>query len=163
MTTITFRDGVMCADSMSISDGLVMGSVKKIWSFPDALVAVTGPWADGLRFFDWWPRRETSDPPKMYPDSQLQALVAFRGAHSDPRPQLVWYGADCLPMPYDGDELEFMAIGGGEHIAVGAMEAGASALEACRIACKRHVQSGPPIWVHHVDGRPAMKTGLSND
>lgn len=40
---------------------------------------------------------------------------------------------------------EFYAIGSGSAIALGAMEAGATAIEACRITCRRNVWCRPPI------------------
>ncbi len=132
MTCVAVRDGVMAADSKAC--GNFVTATVKLYKVGKQLVGFAGTLEQALVFIDW-----LSDPKQRKPDLASEqdwcALVlSDRGLEE--------WGASLRPMQvYDN----FYAIGSGAALAMGAMEAGASAKKAVEIACKRDPYCGLPV------------------
>ena len=128
MTTIAFKDGKMAADRQTDAPAGNTGKTK-LRRRDDAVYAGAGFSCDIAALADWYfgDRKEL---PKYItgknddPDAQLLIM------HDDGR--MFWTGWGCNPQEVSGN----VAIGSGSQYAVGAMAAGASAVEAVEIAAK---------------------------
>lgn len=141
MTTIVIRDGILAADTMILSGGRAYGTMRKIARSRD------GWWAAGAgdaavisAFLKWIETRSLGliKPPfKGLPEAwdksgmllmDLSGSMYFYEGHS-----IVSFNAP------------FAAEGSGSDIAIGAMEMGADAIEAVRVAIKHDPASGGEI------------------
>ena len=134
MTVIAWDGRYIASDSQSEYGGL-LGSCAKLWRGtdydPGAVVGIVGAYRSSKLVADWF------------------ATGADRGAF----PKLLEVDRDCAgvivvdsellvttfegsPCPIE-EQLSIYAWGSGGDMAVGAMEHGASAMEACAIACRR--------------------------
>lgn len=132
MTTIAYRDGVLAADSQATCD--YHGRVRKIHRLPSGmLVGGCGDAAECHSVVEWLMGGQEGKAPKA-PDAYLIIVDKDGGVFFSS-------GSPFQPFP---SELDFAAIGSGSAVAMGAMEAGASALEAVKIAAKHDgYTSGP--------------------
>lgn len=136
MTTIAYRDGIMAGDSRGYSSSRYpIGSKVKVERLSDGTLlgcssTIPGG-AESAR--EWWVSRDEVDLPASF------TLLAVE-PNGD-----VYYMSDTphISGPLKG---EFFAIGSGLEYALGAMERGATAVEAIRIACKFDVWSDLPIY-----------------
>lgn len=132
MTTIAVRDGVMAADTQST--GSFHQRVKKIAKLPDgSLVGTAGNTDECQRAIEWL----CSDGSVKQPKIPGAHLIFLRPNGS------IWLGEGTFePYRVMG---KFSAIGSGGAIAIGAMEAGATAAEAVRIAAKHDGNTSGPF------------------
>ena len=141
MTTIAYKDGVLAADSACVCDGVYEGRVEKVVrsNALNAYIAVSGNLANQAIFQRW-----------------LES-----GARESEKPELDDFSAmvvrgDGAVTQYDKllEEFriygEFFAIGSGRELAVGAMAAGATAVEAVEVACRFDTSSHGPVDVFDV-------------
>ena len=102
-------------------------------------VAIAGSISDMNGFVNWL-RTEEGDPPKYeggaFAVNKKGKLVGF-------------YNGSGLPMKEDNISV----LGSGGSIALGAMDAGASAVEAIKIACKRDCYTGGKVQSFTVKGK----------
>ena len=142
MTTVVFRDGVMAADSRIIDGNLIEASTyRKVGRLGRrakfaGVYAVTGATTSSqylLRLLNsgaW----EGIGTPGQSSDGQVHVAL------TDGR--FFFVGVDgvteCAPAP-------FYAAGSGRAIALGALQMGASATKAVKVACKFDVYSGGPV------------------
>lgn len=140
MTTIVYRNGILAADTRAYSgDKTPVGSKTKIHQLEDGTlvgISTTNVGGDSL-LLDWVRRGSpipaTSD---LKPDTFMMLMVKTDGT--------VWYANDNLA--WSGPlRAEFFAIGSGNQFALGALAAGADALQAVRIACDLDPWSSAPI------------------
>ena len=141
MTTIAYRDGVLATDSGVYSGEVELGSTKKIHKIADeCYIAVCGD-ADSywlivsyiksihckksLLEWDW------SESPK----TDSSCILVNRGKV---------YHLDAANQPYV-IKAAFYADGCGYEFAFGAMEMGASAIEAVEVAIKYHALSSGKV------------------
>lgn len=150
MTTITFRDGIMAADSRCTYDTEAGGTrlmrcekVYRKWvgtgrKKHEVLLGTAGETSPALLYVDWY--GSTSPPPQQLIDGNADFDILLYSKHG-----LFLVDAYCRPEKV----LErFWAVGSGAKAALGAMHMGADAKRACAIACKIDPFSAPPITVH---------------
>lgn len=143
MTTIAFKDGVMAADSMQSGDFIDPVECKKILKIKvynnviptDVLVGCAGQVSALSAFIAWY--KECKKPEK-WPAGFEEGFSALVYHNSE----LLYYGGSY---GYGIDVGKFSAIGTGSEIAMGAMMAGASAVEAVEIACDLDTGSRKPV------------------
>lgn len=132
MTTIAYKDGVMAADTQATGDH--HSRVRKIERMADGtLVGACGAWRACHAAIEWLRCGQEGKPPKM---AGAWLLVV-------PPNGKVYYAEETWP-PFPTTS-KLGAIGSGAPLAMGAMEAGASALEAVRIAAKHDGNTSGPF------------------
>jgi hypothetical protein len=152
MTTIVFRDGYLAADSRAYSgDREPMGLKSKLFDLPDggAVGISTSHVGFSERFAKWL--RDGADE-KDFPFSGEPSLTALmiNGAGE------VFYFKDS-PYPTGPLKAAFFAIGTGSDYAMGAMEQGASAIDAIHVAKKLDVWTGGDVLVKDLRTRLQRK------
>lgn len=148
MTTITVRDRIMAADSQGTT-GNIRSRVEKMWRIGDqAILGVAGTLADCMVFRQWAIDSLLEDcedaPPKM---DEVEAIVLTRKG-------VYHYSASPIPTKI-GDK--FYAIGSGAELALGAMQMGADARQAVRVASKWDVHTGGRISTLSLDKMVKLK------
>lgn len=138
MTIIAYRDGVLCADSQTNIGHRKGGRVQKIARSPDGSIGGASGDGDLTAHFVCWIEAGavgTAPPALATPGDGLGVLVRPSGAI------FYWWGRnDLYPV-----EDEFLAIGAGDDIAIGAMAMGASARQAVEIAITWNRTCGGPV------------------
>lgn len=136
MTVIAYRDGVMAADTGVITGDMFVAHIKKITRTPDGgLCAAAGSSADAAAFARWCSgAMRTGDFPTVGSD-----FVGY----------LVTNGGEIRAYNHGGNfavlETDYFATGSGYEVAMGAMDAGASAVEAATIAINRCTTCGGAV------------------
>ena len=135
MTTIAWDGKTLAVDSM-VTNGAVVVSTTEKKLFLDVgrfkAIAMAGSIVQLLPLIEWIRGGEKGDSPEMDGTDHLMCvtdkgkLLAF------------WHGCSDTGLQCDG----VSAGGSGCEIALGAMDAGATAVEAVKIACKRDVYTG---------------------
>ena len=132
MTTIAYKAGVLVGDSQATAD--YKYRVKKISRLPDgSMVGFCGVLRKCTAAVDWMQQGCQGEPPD-FDDAQL-LMVRTDGS--------LWIAEGQLPAYRLQDK--FAAIGCGAAMAVGAMAAGASAVDAVKICCKLDPGTSGPI------------------
>lgn len=132
MTTVAYRDGVLAGDGrVTIGDMVVTNKQRKVHRLSGGrLFGWSGSLEDGERLLmsikadEALPSLGNITALMIHPDG---AIELFEGA--------LWVRR---PMPY-------YALGSGSPYAIGAMDAGATAVEAVRIGIKRDTGSGGSV------------------
>lgn len=143
MTTITFRDGILAADTLMTSNGTVMGESQKIFVNDKFAVAHSGD-AETSRYF-------------------LDYLTTGK-EHKFEENNFVFYDFEkkqiCCNDKGKRNFLindKFTADGSGYEMALGIMEMGATAIEAVEVTMRRDVSTGGRViaydcinrkWIH---------------
>lgn len=140
MTSIAYRDGVLAADSGVQSRGTRIGSVQKVFKAKDgSLLAYAGDAnlaADVAEWVDGGLRHDS------VPDTADRGTILW--VQPDGSVHIIDGGGKPYPV-----EAPFYAEGSGEDLALGAMAAGASAVQAIEIAI--HFDSGSSGPVQFVE------------
>lgn len=157
MTTIAYKNGYISSDGrMTIGDTITSDNIVKVFKVNNCLIGFAGRYASGLNFVKWFEEWDTANQaqeelpfvtvkiPELLPDEDFQAIVAY---------------PDGVVMSYEGGNMFYavtppIALGSGTDFAYGAMDAGMSAEEAVKIACKRDVSSGGVVTTLTFDGEP---------
>ena len=141
MTTVCYRDGVLASDSLGCQGTFYGGSFQKIYQFNGFSVGVSGRMDEGTKFIKWLehfnpfrPKR----PPDRFNFTDMQALLI------DSENNIWYYHNHGHPVKVKD---AFFAIGSGRYAAMPAMEAGASAKDAVKIAMKYDTQTGGDIQI----------------
>lgn len=136
MTTIAYRDGVIAADSLISMGDVRAGSVVKIVRVPGGgLAGAAGELGGMYRFLEW----------AHYGGEETTA--DFAGCEIDGflvRPDGTLLVTDSLG-GVSPIKAPFHAVGSGRELALGAMAAGADAVEAVKIAVRFDTRSGGPV------------------
>ena len=136
MTVIVYRDGVMAADTLVVDAANAMYHTQKIFRMDDGgLIATAGGGQETIAFRNYFLYGIEADDLE-YKD--------FSGILVKPDGLVYYCETHKLIDPVDDD---FIAIGSGRMIANGALEMGASAEEAVKIACKYNIYCGEPISI----------------
>jgi ATP-dependent HslUV protease subunit HslV len=132
MTTIAYKDGVMASDSACSHNETVVFDVQKVFK-NDAgfLLGLAGTLMDVGIMKAWFFNEDLNDVPRT---KAYGILVSPKGK--------VYFAERGLLTPVKGKHV---ATGSGRDLALGAMDAGASAVEAVRIASKRDSATQLPI------------------
>ena len=140
MTIIAVRDGVIATDSMMSTDNELIGYTDKLYIVPEifggGFIGATGSSNECDRLVSNFlncgsvpdEERENADLVHLRKDGKLFSCFT----------RDFWW--DMSP-----DKGEFAAFGSGSTLARGAMELGASAIEACQVACNRDLFCGGEI------------------
>jgi hypothetical protein len=134
LTTIAYDGRTLAADSLATCHGGRVGVVVKIAERNGVFAAGVGSSARCRAFLDWFRAGMTGFPPPMG-DESTAYLFPLDG-------QVVV--VDSLGLLAERP-WRYWAAGSGADYAIGAMEAGASAAEAVRIACLHDTSSGGEI------------------
>jgi len=159
LSVITYRDGIMCSDARMSEDDVIWGVTPKIMRLSSGcLLGFTGdadarfivklldkvttpkkiPLSSRLKSFD----KIDSEVLLVFPNSEGWFIVA--GKNGEAIPALTIGG--------------FTATGSGAHFALGALEQGATAIQAARIACKRVSSCGLPLHWLKLNSDDPIKT-----
>lgn len=151
MTTIAYRDGVLAADScVSMEDegsGDWHSQCVKLFRFPDMLVALQGESTPGMVFLDMLLERKGSARQRRLEERIVASGAAFEAVVLT-RKGLFTYDHWCRP---EIVTTPFYAVGSGVKAALGAMHAGADAVNAVDIACLIDPYSKPPVMSYRID------------
>lgn len=136
MTTIAYRDGVLAADTLSTSNGLVDDYGPKIWRLGRLLVGAAGSRALCLKFRGWVASGMGGEGPFDGKDEGNGLVIPPEG------PLVCWSYLGCWPV-----NAPFYALGSGYQIAMGAMQMGATAEQAIQAAAAHDTMTGGEITV----------------
>lgn len=135
MTTIAYKDGWLVSDSRETSGERVdTDRCKKIYRLPDgSLYAGSGESANIMHLHQEL-IKATRSKKKVLPNVQLKGIHAILVENK----KKVYFYEKGIWTQFTYHH----SIGTGSHYALAAMDHGASAEEAVRIACKRDIYSG---------------------
>lgn len=129
MTVFAYRDGVLCSDSLISSHGTVLGYAQKIFKNKQGYIGgTTGAASNTLKFQNWFNRFLFS----LYSIDECDLDEDAGGLIISPAKEIYCIQKAGL---YKVD-FAYAADGSAYQIAIGAMEAGATAKEACLYAIK---------------------------
>lgn len=125
MTTIAWDGVTLAVDSRMMGGDMIRSEdTQKLFRVGDAWVAISGGYEDALAAVDWLRKGSPKEKPEL--GDSFCMLVAQDGKVRRYEQKLV--GFDCI--------AEWVAAGSGYEVALGAMAAGASAIEAVKIAAR---------------------------
>lgn len=127
MTTVAYRDGTMAADSQVT--GSHKSTCRKLHRINGMVVGFAGSLTEGQAFVNWL-GGQSSKP--EFKDDEFEALVLTSKG-------LFYWDSFLCPVKV---EDKFTAIGSGAELAMGAMEMGADAETAIKVARKRDSNTG---------------------
>lgn len=138
MTTIAYRDGVLCGDTAAYNGTTYVGSTRKVVRGPKGqLAGASGEVCWVAKFLRWVEGGEKGDLPA--PPDGSRGMIIRPGA---PKPTIEIVEDErgpCLVV------ATFFALGTGATIALGAMAAGSSAWDAVEIAHRLDAYTGGGI------------------
>jgi ATP-dependent protease HslVU (ClpYQ) peptidase subunit len=144
MTTIAYKDGIMAADTSSVGNGVFSSRSRKIFLNEEYCVAGAGAPEAARRFLK---KQETGE---VY-DGEKDNLLIYDFNNN------LLLGQDKGKWTYNLDGDTPVSFGTGREIALGAMDHGASAIEAVKIAGKRCIYTNDEViaynclerkWIH---------------
>jgi len=156
MTVIAWDGRYIASDSQSEYGGLI-GSCRKLWrgvdQDPGAVVGIVGAYRSSKLIADWFAQggRVDSFPKLLEADNDRTAVIVV-----DSTLKVATFEGNPCPIE---EELSIYGWGSGGEVAVGAMEFGASAMQACAIACRRMSGCGGDILYYDMtdpDAKPAI-------
>jgi len=155
MTTITYRAGVMCSDSQATrGDFIDNKNSTKIYEVGGCLIGTSGNAISTRKFIEWFSEMlEHSTAQEAFPfvtmvlpekmvEEDFHALVVYPD-----KTAYEFFGCENVIECAE----EYAAVGSGMLYALCAMDAGASAEDACRVAIKRDVYSGGEIQKYSLE------------
>lgn len=159
MTIITYRDGIMASDSCwsDSTDGMVFTNHSKLVRLRSGAIYGGAGDADDRALVELL--QDVSDPLHLPSrgalidlDSDLSTLIVFLDGRV--------FNIDTAPREKK-DEVtgitpihgNFIAVGSGRLAAMGAMAAGATAMQAASIACAFEIHCRPPVHAMRLDGK----------
>lgn len=123
----------MAADSMTTAQGGIKTKDTKLVKVNGDIIGAAGDSQDGLAFIEWY-KNQDGDLPEGLDD--FEALVLTKEG------DILWYGNRLIP---ERIEEDYYCIGSGSHVAIGAMEHGATPAQAVATACRKTTGSGFPV------------------
>lgn len=139
MTTIVYRDNIMCADTAVFRGNTYSGVANKIVRLDDGrLVGAAGNAGVISRFVEHLRNPANNPPPEKAEDEFCAMVVSLDGS--------IQHWNDRFE-PNMAASIGYYAIGSGEEVARGAMEMGASAIEAVNVACRLDAFTRQPIQI----------------
>lgn len=148
MTCIAYRNGVLAADGAMVTGGCIIGTTVKISRNKKGdLCGAAGEATFNGDFLRWFKNGEKGKfPVGIDTHDNCDRAVIFRAAGTIE----VYEGKGHFPIT-----AEYYAMGSGRPEALGAMHAGATALEAVQAAVTHDLHCGLPITVlRHVELKP---------
>ena len=142
MTVAVYRDGVLASDrAVSTDNDLIACYRTKIRKTNGKLIATAGQAQNGVAFQEWF---HAGEPPDKKPDLDndfIGLVIDANGTINIYNNKLYSYVA----------ESSCFAIGNGHHVAMGAMEMGATAEQAVSVACQYVLGCGGGVDVLRLD------------
>lgn len=137
MTTIAYKDGIVAADSRCTEgDHIMPGKARKLYELPDgSIYTFTGSVAHGMAMLAALTSGKKKKTPKWELGDTIAVIIRPNGKVLIFEGEGVWFEQTG----------KMAAWGSGEAYAYGAMEAGADAAKAVRIAIKHDAGSGGPV------------------
>lgn len=129
MTVIAYKDGIVAADGQSSRAGIKY-RVQKLFEHGNEIIAACGDYSRAIQMRDWYVKGRV-DPLPASSDNTFARLLVFRGKY--------FLEFENMSTPVKRTD-KLVAFGSGSDIALGAMEMGASAIQAVEIAIK-HLDS----------------------
>lgn len=163
MTSIAVKDGIMVSDGrVTLGDTVIKDDMVKVFWVNNYLVGGAGR-ARSISTFVHWLQKQTDYtivsnevgdlvdlvPPVLEDDEGFSALVLT------PTKQVLLYDGN---IPIDLGNDVYTSIGSGSVYCLAAMDAGASAEDAVKIAMKRDVYSGGEITIVQLEDEPEPLT-----
>jgi len=143
MTTIAYKDGVIACDSRITSGSLIVDDNEiKMVKKGDVVFFLAGSTSDYLAFIDAYISGASVDK-----DSDCAALVIDKG--------MVYFVSDEEGKLFKCPAKQPYSIGSGSKHAITAMDMGATASEAVKIAMKRDASTGGKVRTYKV--APSLK------
>lgn len=119
-------------------------SDRKVRRFSNGDIAgCIGGEQEAVEFHNWYEDGEEYEQRPELQEGYFAAIVLT----SDGLLYKYWHG--CIAVEVFEDTV---AMGTGDAVAYGAMDAGATPAEAVRIACRRDMYTGPPVVVEYIEG-----------
>jgi hypothetical protein len=140
LTVIAYKNGIMAADTWITAGGTMVGETVKIKKNKNGLWGAAGDLSDMVKFLLW------ADNPEI--DAfNLMHFGNFAGIHVDCNGMVYYYDdkSSGISAPV---VVKYAAEGSGRDHALGAMEMGASAIEAVKVCAKLDVSIGG--WVDSI-------------
>lgn len=138
MTTIAWDGKTLAVDSM-VTSGATVTSTNEKKLFLDVgrfkAIAMSGSIVQLLPLVEWIRSGENGDAPKMDDNDSVMCVTG------DGELLTFWHGYSKTGLGCHG----ICAGGNGWEIAMGAMDAGATAVEAVEIACERNIYTGGEV------------------
>mgnify|MGYP000153252302 CR=1 FL=1 len=165
MTTIVYRDGIIAADSGEFAGGEVRDGAIKVLNTGMYIGGIVGCIQDFRPYTDWLMeiQEDHKNPTTFYRDADKGHLGSTESAlllANKAGEMWVLNGVFASPRPY-----VFDALGSGSDFAMGALEAGKTAVEAVETAIKYNEGScGPARYTsfeHAVTDYDLPLTGLN--
>lgn len=130
MTTLVFRDGVMAADSrITVGETVISDNAVKVHKLSDgSLLGWAGRAEHGAILLD---ALQSDEDQQIDGPLDLLALWVVKG-------KVFLFEGSAFVQQRD----KYYAVGSGTPYALGAMDAGADAITACKIGTKRDIGSG---------------------
>ena len=135
MTIIVWRNGIIAADSQT-TNGVLAGKTKKLFKLKNAAIGFAGLLTDGLKLIEFL-KSDEDKPPELSEDFESLMMDLRTG-------KCAYYDRTLIAIKIMD---KFETIGTGSELAIGAMEHGATAIEAVRVAIKRDINSGGRVAV----------------
>lgn len=139
MTVVAYRDGVLASDSRcTYKDFIDDDKTKKVFRLPDkSIVGIAGNYTNGLNLLNAL-KLEAKKPTKKLPNGPFKGVEAILATKT----MVALYMSSQWE---DITKREYVSIGSGYQVAYGALEMGADAIEAVRLAIKRNCYCGGRI------------------
>lgn len=144
MTVVAFRDKLLAADSLCVRDKTRTGKTHKIHRVEktrycgDGRYALVGDMGEAVAIAEWWLAGGPLEGPMPSSKSDVAGTVIWIPDHG--RPLMLELGT-VTPL----SRAPYYAWGSGADFALGAMAAGASALQAVEAAIKHCTTCGGPV------------------
>ena len=145
MTTIAYRDGVMAADTLCTVNNAIEGRVVKIARRGPIMAGAAGSAPMCRAFLDWFKAGMKGDPPAT--QHPVSSDWNYWGLIVTPDHILSLMGSGWMTV-----SAPYHAMGSGAEYALGAMAAGATAVQAVEAAIRHDTRSGGDITVLRADG-----------
>lgn len=149
MTIIAVKNGIMAADSESVTSGGLRAPMPfpKITRGPGGLIGMTGAVSDMWAVSQWFVAGEKQDekPPGLKTGEQGIGAIILRPDG------VVWHGDERLTF-WRGENPSTTGLSTACYFCEGAMAAGLSAEDAVRLAIGRVDMIGGPVQVEHLNG-----------
>ena len=150
MTTIAWDGKTLATDGRATNNDVVENdSTKKLFKIKGGIhgyvsCAICGNYVDALKIIKWIKSGMTDDFPEIDKETSAAVICIKKNNTLD-----IYRSANKgFPLPHKGIYTD----GSGWEIAMGAMDAGATAIEAVKIACRRDVHSGGKIQSYTFEG-----------
>lgn len=160
MTTIVIRDNILAADTqISLEEESFKTYQTKIKDLKDGSIIASRGSCAGADLFEFWKSATKKEWDEEYPGLVFADIIQpeheFESVMVTPDGKYTYYS--FYGVPTDITDREFFATGSGAKAAYAAMEMGATAIQAVKIAMKYDLYSGGKVEVRTIKSRYTSK------